>query len=386
MIDNTEHPDDETNSVVDQEKNTLIETVAPNPMRRVYRNLALAMACLLTVGIIAGFVFKTEYAAIVPGTARDTEPLVAISGTTDYPSEGELLFTTIRLRRELSLWGYLWLKLDDDAEIVLAEVILGDQTPDENREISLQMMADSKDIATAVALEQLGFDSIDSNGVFIVQIVAGAAADGVLDPGDTLRAIDGVALKVANDLVEELGDMAPGDEVTLTLDPADGSASEERKVVLGAKEDDSEAAFLGVGPIDAIEFIDIDPGFDIGIDSGEVGGPSAGLAFTLAILDQLTPGELTGNNVVAVTGTMNPDGSVGSVGGVPQKAAAVRDMGIEYFIVPRALGEEVLALVEERAGADLEIIPVDSVDEALEVLAGFGGDVRALEDFSDEGA
>ena len=116
-----------------------------------------------------------------------------------------------------------------------------------------------------------------------------------------------------------------------------------------------------------------------------VGGPSAGLAFTLAILDQLTPGELTGGAQVAVTGTIGIDGSVGAVGGVPQKTAAVRDLGIEYFIVPTALGEEQIADLEERAGDALEIIPVATLDEALCVSSWLSRNADGLRLVASEG-
>src|SRR5690606_26969751 len=107
---------------------------------------------------------------------------------------------------------------------------------------------------------------------------------------------------------------------------------------------------------------------------GNVGGPSAGLAFTLAIIDQLTAGDLAGGADVAVTGTMSSDGTVGPVGGTAQKAAAVRAEGLDLFIVPTADYEA----ARSRAGDDLEVVPVDSIDEALAVLGEWGGNVDDL--------
>jgi PDZ domain-containing protein len=105
-----------------------------------------------------------------------------------------------------------------------------------------------------------------------------------------------------------------------------------------------------------------------------VGGPSAGLAFTLAVLDVLTPGELTGGHRVAVTGTMALDGTVGPVGGGLQKAVAVRNAGYDAFLVPSDELEEVEAVI----GDDLRVIAVDTLAEALEALESLGGDVAAL--------
>ena len=354
--------------------------------KRILRNVGLVVFLVCAAGVAAGFVFKTSYVALVPGSARDTEPLIEVEGTDAYPSEGELLFTTVRLRTNPSLWEHIWLSMSDDNELVREELILGDRSADENREANLALMADSQDVARAVALEQLGYDTISSNGVLVFEVVPGASAEGVLAEGDVIRSIDDVPILSANGLVEYLTDKVPGDEISIEVQPVGTTDLEARVVVLGPRDDDPDRAFLGVGPIDQVEFLDPDIPFDVGIESGAVGGPSAGLAFTLAILDELTPGELTGGVDIAVTGTMNVDGSVGSVGGVEQKAAAVRDLGVDYFLVPTALGEERIALVRERAGDDLEIVPVATIEEALAFLEGLGGDVQALEDFVPTGA
>jgi PDZ domain-containing protein len=113
---------------------------------------------------------------------------------------------------------------------------------------------------------------------------------------------------------------------------------------------------------------------DVEIDTGDVGGPSAGLAFTLALIDDLTPGDLTGGADVAVTGTIAGDGTVGPVGGTGQKAAAVREEGMELFLVPSADYQDAV----DRAGDDLEVVAVDTVDEALAALGEQGGNVDEL--------
>lgn len=340
---------------------------------------ALAMVLALVGGI--GAFIRTDYVALMPGSARDTEPLLVVEGTESFPSDGELLFTTVRLRQNPNVWEYLWLKYDDDVEIVPQEAVLGDRTTDENREVNLQAMVDSKSVATAVALRELGYDTIQPIGVLVSHVIEGEAADGILNAGDIIREVDGVELVMATELVTELGSKSPGDAVRLTVESTEGDI-DVRSVVLGAKEADPDAAFLGVGPQTLIDFVDIDLGFNVEIDSGSVGGPSAGLAFTLAILDQLTPGELTGGASVAVTGTMRVDGSVGPVGGVPQKAAAVRDLGIKYFLVPSSLGDELIEELRVVVDGEAEIIPVDDLAQALEVLDGLGGDVSVISEYA----
>jgi PDZ domain-containing protein len=114
--------------------------------------------------------------------------------------------------------------------------------------------------------------------------------------------------------------------------------------------------------------------FELDIDTGSIGGPSAGLAFTLTLIDELTPGELTGGGRVAVTGTIELDGSVGAIGGLRQKASAVAQTGVDVFIVPAAQSEEDIAAAQEAGGPNLRIIPVATLEDAIMVLEELGGD------------
>lgn len=336
----------------------------------------------VVVAVVAalGFLIKVDYVALLPGSARDTEPLVVVDGADTYPSDGEVLFTTVKFRSQLGLFEYLWLKLNDDAEVLPAEAVLGDRTPEENRRANAELMTDSKAIAVAVALERLGYDTISSDGVVVADVVPESAAGGFLEVGDTIVAVNGEAMPTALDLIEFLKVRSPG--VLLTFDvERNGGTSESVTVEMGAREDDASVAFLGIVPFDRVTLSDEVP-FEVEIESGSVGGPSAGLAFTLAVLDYLTPGDLTGGADVAVTGTMAFDGRVGSVGGVVQKTIAVRDQGLQYFIVPEALGEEELAAIRAVAGDELEIIAVRDLEDALAVLARLGGEVDELDQFA----
>jgi PDZ domain-containing protein len=171
-----------------------------------------------------------------------------------------------------------------------------------------------------------------------------------------------------------------GDRVTLSLETDDEAgvrSTREEELQLArcgdipvcaqARPDQLESAFLGV----STETRDFDPGlpFTVDIDSGQVGGPSAGLAFTLTLLDALTPGSLTGTRTVAVTGTIQPDGTVGDVGGVVQKTAAAAAAGADVMLVPR--GEAAQAEANPRG---MTVIPVDDLDDALRALETIGGD------------
>lgn len=356
-------------------------TPAPPVRRNLRRWFAGGLGLIVGLGVVAGMAIDVPYVALVPGTARDTEPLLAVSGVDEFPSDGELLFTTVRVRQRPNLWEYLWLGFDDDATVVPEEEILGDRTPEENRQFNLGLMSDSKQIAVAVALAELGYDAIGTDGVVVQQLVPDTPAEAVLELGDTIVAIDGESTLATSSLVEILSSRAPGDEIELTVEDFAGNEPERILVSLAENPDNPEAGFLGIQPADRIRYGG-DLGFSVEIDSGAVGGPSAGLAFTLAVLDQLTEGELTGGAQVAVTGTIGADGAVGPVGGVLQKTAAVRSLGVDAFLVPAGLREEELAAIMDRAGDDLEIIPVETLEEALDALGQLGGDVDAVEEYA----
>jgi PDZ domain-containing protein len=134
--------------------------------------------------------------------------------------------------------------------------------------------------------------------------------------------------------------------------------------------DNTGRTILGFTPFDNAT---ADLPFEVDIDSGGIGGPSAGLAFTLTVIDELTPGELTGGNEVAVTGEIEIDGRVGAIGGLVSKTSAVKQRGAKIFIVPSAQGPENIAAARAVAGDDLTIVPVDNLEQALAALAEFGG-------------
>lgn len=349
--------------------------------RRLWVWSAGFLGAVLVAAILGGALFRVPYVALVPGSVKDTEPLLAVSGTEQFPSDGELLFTTVRLRQQPNLWEYLWLSFDDDAEVVPEAVIFGDRSAEENRQVNLDMMVDSKQIAVAVALEELGYDAVQTDGVIVQQLVAGTPAELALQPNDSILAIDGLPTTNVVTLVDILSERGPGDQIVLDVQRPGDQAVQELPVVLAENPEDPERAFLGIEPRDRERFND-DIGFTVEIDSGSVGGPSAGLAFTLAVLDQLTDGELTGGKRLAVTGTINAAGDVGPVGGVVQKTAAVRDLGIEVFIVPATLPPDELDAVFDKAGDDVLIIPVANLGEALDALDDLGGNVDAVEEFA----
>lgn len=320
--------------------------------RRVWVWAAEFLGVVVFLGVIGGLLLKVPYVALVPGSARDTESLVEVDGADEFPSDGELLFTTVRVRQRPNLWKYLWLRVDDDASIVPEEQILDGRAPEENRQFNLSIMNDSKQIAIAVALNQLGYDAVRTDAVVVQQLVPETPAEEALVLGDSILAIDGTETTNTCELVDLLAGRSLGDSVMLSVQRFGEEELREIEVTLAANPERPEAGFLGIQPVDRPRYLN-DFGFTVDIDSGTVGGPSAGLAFALAVLDQLTPGELTGGAQVAVTGTISAVGDVGPVGGVLQKTATVSDLGVNAFFVPAGLANDELATIGARAGDDL---------------------------------
>ena len=329
--------------------------------------LAGGVFLLLAAAVLAAFTVELPYYEFRPGSARPTARLVRVDEVQAYPPASDIAFTTVSLRRS-TLASRVAAWFDDDVQVVDDEVILGDRSPDENRQFNLQLMDTSKQDAIRLALVSLGYEvPVTIDGVVVVQLLEGSAAEGVLSVGDTVVAIDGRPLTELDDVGEIMAGKRPGDTVQLVVEPPDRGGQETVDLVLGADPEDPERGIIGVS-LQPREPQYRFP-FPIDIDSGNVGGPSAGLAFSLGVIDVLTPGELTGGNRVAVTGTVDGSGNVGPVGGVAQKTAVVVGEGYDVFLVPASEVEE----ARIRAGDDVRVIPVDTLQDALDALESLGG-------------
>ncbi|HSP28496.1 MAG TPA: S16 family serine protease [Ilumatobacteraceae bacterium] len=262
----------------------------------------------------------------------------------------------------------------------------GVRTPSQRREFNLQMMRTAEQEAQYVALTTLGYDVEITPGEVIVQDVLcktpgdeGECAewfpsDEQIDPADRILEAEGVALESVEDLSAVLADREPGDTIDLRIDrPGEGES--DVTVELSASPDDPERTIIGFIPFDTRA---ITLPFEVDIRTDDIGGPSAGLAFTLAMIDELSPGDLTGPQNVAVTGTIALDGSVGAIGGLTQKVSAVQQNGMRVFLVPASQSElddpERMQRLIDAGRGEVEIIPVATLDEALAALEELGGD------------
>lgn len=330
---------------------------------------ALAAFIALIPAVGAAFI-RVPYFLISPGEARAVARLISVedSQVSVYLPEGDILYTTVSLTGNVNVYEALWGWLDDDVEVVPEEQITGGQPREQVRQINIRAMDDSKLTATKVALETLGYRvDLDGKGAQVTQVQPGSPAEGHLLVGDVITAVDGEPVSLHDQVVAKVKRHAAGDTVTLQLQR--GGSTKEVSITSGDAGDGSARIGVVLQTYEASFKFPV----SVSIDTGQVGGPSAGLAFTLALLDQLTPGELTGGGLVAVTGTIDSQGRVGLVGGVAQKTVTARRAGAVAFLVPPEEAEEAMAYAGK-----MRILPVSTLDEALSALEELGGSGVAL--------
>lgn len=328
--------------------------------------------------------------ARTPASAQPVDDRIRFGDMGDvaaqYPPDGDIYFVTVTEPSQ-SVLSWLLGRDEPAIEFLTYEEKYGVQTPEQRRTFALEFMRSSEQVAQFVALQRVGYEVVLVEGDVLVEAMVclegnadGTAcirwspSDEVLDPGDRIVRVAGEEIDGVEDLGRILAEYEPGDTVAMTIDRPSLSGSSSRldvEVELTASPDDEERTIVGFYPFDTRR---VELPFELDIDTGSIGGPSAGLAFTLTLIDELTPGELTGGGRVAVTGTIELDGTVGAIGGLRQKASAVAQTGVDVFIVPATQSESDLEAARAAGGDGLEIIPVATLEEALEVLEELGGD------------
>lgn len=328
--------------------------------------------------------------ARTPASAQSVQERIRFGDLGDeaaqYPPEGDIYFVTVTEPSQSVLSWFLG-RDEPAVQFLTFEEKYGVQTPEQRRTFALEFMRTSEQVAQYVALQRVGYDVEVVPGDVLIEAmvcleanedgtecVRWSPSDEVLDPGDRIISVEGEQIEGVEDLGRILADHTAGDLVDMTIERprVDGSFTRlDVEVELTTSPDDEERTIVGFYPFDTRR---VELPFELDIDTGSIGGPSAGLAFTLTLIDELTPGELTGGGRIAVTGSIGLDGSVGAIGGLRQKASAVAQTGVDTFIVPAAQSEEDLAAAREAGGDDLEIIPVATLEEALGELERLGGD------------
>lgn len=359
---------------------TIDPMVQPGPSRpateprrpRRWLRWVIAVVVLVVAVAVAGTTIKLDYYALAPGSAVAVDKLIKVPPDKSHPAPPDLFLTTVSLSQVRAI-DYLPDKLSSDVSVVPAKEVLGTTPPDQLQVQNALEMEDSKQAASVAALRRLNYPVTEhDNGAIVVAVGSNTPAAGKLQIGQTITAINGHPTPTADQAVAITHAQHPGDVVHVTVDPGAGAPPHDVAITLGGRQvQGQQVAFMGVQLTTHAQY---QLPFPITINSEGIGGPSAGLAYTLGIIQALTPDNLTGGHKVSATGTIDPAGHVGDVGGVAQKTVAVRNAGATLFLVPPS---EYKAAVQH-AGSRLRVVPVSSLDQALAALGNNGGNTRDL--------
>ncbi|GAA1888185.1 PDZ domain-containing protein [Williamsia serinedens] len=338
------------------------------PANRRMVTLAVTLVLLVLLVLVGSFV-RVPYVSLGPGPTVNTlgtvegKPVVAIDGAPVRATDGNLNLTTVSVTDGLTLFQALGMWFSGrDALQPREEIFPPDQSAEEVRQQDQQQMGGSEDSATVAALRYLQRPVALS----VVVDPKGPAA-GKLTSGDRVVSVNGRSVSTPDQLRQAVSSSKPGATVTFGVANSSG-ATRDVPVVLGSRPDEAGKGYLGVTP----EFVNADPSLRIDFTVGDIGGPSAGLMLTLAVIDKLGPTDLTGGRFIAGTGTISDDGDVGEIGGITHKTLAAREAGATDFLVPEGNCAEARSDVPD----GLRLIKVDTLSDAVTAL----GDIRAGRD------
>ncbi|MBD3783086.1 MAG: PDZ domain-containing protein [Micrococcales bacterium] len=335
----------------------------------------LLTGIFLLVVLAAGLTFVgLPYVVLSPGPATnvlgdvDGKPVLSVSGATTYPTQGALDFTTVAFDggpgRTVTVYDLLEAWVRDDVDVAPeSDYFPDDATADQVEAENAEMMTESQTVAAATALRALG--KTVKTHVTIADVPAGSPSTGIVEKGDVLVSVDGVAATDTDAVRQAIRTHRPGDEVPLVVE-----RSGTRKTVTVRTGDADGTAYIGV-----LLRTDYDLPVTVTLNTGRVGGPSAGLMFTLAIYDALTPGSLTGGQRIAGTGTIEDGGTVGPISGIRQKMVGAHRAGARWFLSPAQDCADAVGHVPE----GMTLLKVTTFDDARTAVQGIAkGDTAGL--------
>lgn len=321
------------------------------------KHFAVAILVLL---LSLGLFIQIDYYIVMPSRAVNLGDIISIDST-DQGDEGSFYLVTVSQKRASPLtaaYGILHPHMDISP---IDSVIPTGMDESEYRQLLNDNMIESRHLAQVVALRRAGYDvEINSEGVEIVGLSDNAPAQGFLFKGDIIRSVDGLPVFLATEVPLLVQDRLVGDEVILDIERDTLNISV--TIATGKSPEDNELPILGIF-IKTLPWEPVLP-IEITMNTGRIGGPSAGLMFVLEILNQLQPEDLTVGRDIAGTGTIDINENVGRIGGVVQKVVAAEKAGAEYFLVPRSNYEQA-----KKVARNIVIVPVDNLEEVLLFLS-----------------
>jgi len=318
---------------------------------------ALIVAVLGTVGAVV----QVPYVALGPGPTYDTlssvggTQVVSVSGTRTYPTNGQLRMVTVSLTDKVTLFGALGLWITGGFALAPREDYYSPgESEQQVQQQNVQEFKDSQSDAEVSALRYLHYPI----SVVAQDVVTGSPADKNILAGDKLITVNGKTVTSAEGVQNALVNTSPGQTVDVVVQTGD-QAARDLKIKLGSNPDRKQG-FLGITPASHADIP-----FKITISLSNIGGPSAGLMFALAVVDKLTPGDVNGGMTVAGTGEIDDQGNVGPIGGIPFKLMAARDAGATVFLTPADNCSE----AKTHVPGGLRLVKVTNLSSAIGELA-----------------
>jgi PDZ domain-containing protein len=338
----------------------------------------------ILIGIIVlylAFFIRLPYFIFMPGTAEEIKPMVTLSKGSDT-EQGALMLTTVRVS-DTNIVNYLIALVHPYEELQPKSSVFrqGESETDySQRQQFVMISSQSSAMQAAYKKAQVPFH-IKNEGVRVLQLLPGMPAEKVLKAGDTLLKIDDVTIVASTDLLNYIRTKKTGDSVTVTFRRDKSEQTSTLQLAeLPVQQGSKEAARAGVGIVPAdMQSVKADQeDKQVTIKAGEIGGPSAGLMFSLEIYNQLVPEDITKGYKIAGTGTIDAEGVVGVIGGIQHKIVAADKAGAEIFLAPKDIrpkeGSPILnytAAVEraKEIHSKMKIVEVETMDDALRYLA-----------------
>lgn len=339
------------------------------------KKIALIVSIVMATLVLWGTVLiPLPYYIESPGGASDVRQVLTVDGKEDE-EEGSYNFTYVQVRQATAM-QLLFAYFNKHADIYTEEEMTGGSSNADYFRISQFYMETSQNIAKYQALTLAGKDvSMDFFGVYVLSLADDSTFKGILNIADTVTSINGKTFKSSAELIKYVGSLKIGSDVTVGYESNDESLTADGKII---KLDNGKNG-IGIGLVDHTE---VKTDVPIEFHTDNIGGPSAGLMFTLAIYTQLADPDLRDGRMIAGTGTIEQDGSVGDIGGIDKKVLSADLAGATVFFAPNnpvdkeilkenpdALSnyDEAVQTVEEE-GLDIEVVPVKNVKEAIAYL------------------
>ncbi|MFC0524025.1 SepM family pheromone-processing serine protease [Pontibacillus salicampi] len=312
--------------------------------------------------------YRLPYYVYQPGSADALNPIVAVDD--GFESEGDMHLVTVRGGPATAI-QYALAKIRPFHEVYKKEEIYPEGVSNnEYMHAQLQLMESSQEAATVVAYKAAEKElNIEYKGVYVMSVMDDVQASDVLKIGDRIIKVDNQPIKKSEDLLDYVKSKEVGDEVEVTFER---KQEKQTKTIEMVKHPDEDRAIIGITLVTDRDVV-VEP--PVNFSSGEIGGPSAGLMFSLEIYDQLTEQDITKGYQLAGTGSISYEGEVGRIGGIDQKVVAADKDGVDIFFAPNEGGEQgsnyqVAKQTAEEIGTDMKVVPVDTFDDALHYLEG----------------